>query len=85
MINLIVFNEIVQHNRKYILTDIPVYFRHSGRLFTAEDTICNEVETDDKSDDGLLSAGARSWANPGVSLGVRMRHGVVLETINISG
>ena len=47
--------------------------------------ICNEVETDDKSDDGLLSAGARSWANPGVSLGVRMRHGVALETINISG
>ena len=78
MINLIVFNEIVQHNREYNLTDIPLYFRHSGRLFTAEVTICNEVETDDKWDDGLLSAGARSWANPGVSLGVRMRHGVAL-------
>ena len=58
MINLIVFNEIVQHNREYIKTDIPLHFRHNGRLFTAEDTICNEVETDDKSDDGLLSAGA---------------------------
>ena len=84
MINLIVFNEIVQHNREYILTDIPLYFRHSGRFFTAEDTIC-EVENDDKSDDGLLSAGARSWANPGVLLGVRMRHGVALEAVNISG
>ena len=62
-----------------------LYFRHSGRLFTAEYTICNKVETDDKSDDGLLSAGARSWANPRVSLGVLMRHGVALETINISG
>ena len=50
-----------------------------------EDTICNEVETDDKSDDGLLPAGARSWANRGVSLGVSMRHGVALDTINISG
>ena len=59
MINLILFNEIVQNNREYILTEIPLYFRHSGRLFTAEDTICNKVETDDKSDDGLLSAGAR--------------------------
>ena len=47
--------------------------------------MCNEVETDDKSDDGLLLAGARSWDNPGVSLGVRMRHGVALETINLSG
>ena len=78
------FNEIVQHNREYILTDIPLYSRHSRRLFTAEDTIGNDVETDDKSDDGLFS-GARSWANPGVSFGVRMRHVVALETINISG
>ena len=70
------FNEIVQDNREYILTDIPLHFRHSGRLFAAEDTIYNEVETGDKSDDGLLLTGARSWANPGVSLGVRMRHGV---------
>ena len=85
MINIIVFNEIVQDNREYIITDIPLYFRHSGRLFAAEYTICNEVETGDKSDDGLLLAGARSWANPGVSLGVRMRHGVALETINLSG
>ena len=85
VITLIVFNEIVQHNRKYILIDIPLNCRHSGRLFTAEDTICNEVETDDKSDDGLLLADARSWADPGVSLGVRMCHGVALETINLSG
>ena len=63
MIHLIVFNEIIQHNREYILTDIPLFFRRSGILFTAEDTICNEVETDDKSDDGLLLA-ACSWANP---------------------
>ena len=76
------FNEIVQHNKEYILTDIPLYFRHSGSLFTAEDTICNEVETEDKSDDGLLPVGARPWANPGVSLGVRMRHEVALETIS---
>ena len=78
------FNEIVQDNREYILTDIPLHFRHNGR-FATEDTICNEVETDDKSDDGLLLAGAPSWANPIVSLGVRMHHGVALETINLSG
>ena len=54
MIHLIVFNEIGQHNREYIITEIPLYSRHSGRLFTAEATICNDVETDDKSDDGLL-------------------------------
>ena len=58
------FNDIVQYNREYIITDIPLYFRHSGRLFAAKDTICNEVETGDKSDDGLQLAGARSWANP---------------------
>ena len=68
-----------------IITDIPLYFRHSGTLLAAEDTICNEAETGDKSDDGLLLAGARYWANPGVSLSVRMRHGVALETINLSG
>ena len=88
MINRIVLNEIGQDNtinREYILTDIPLHFRHSVRLFAAEDTICNEVETGDKSDDGLLPTGARSWANPGVSLGVRMRHGAALETINLSG
>ena len=79
------FNEIVQYNREYIITDIPLYFRHSGRLFAAEDTMCNEVETGDKSDDGLLLAGAHYLVNPGVSLGVRMRHGVALETINLSG
>ena len=67
MINRIVLNEIVQDNREYILTDIPLHFRHSGRLFAAEDTICNEVETGDKSDDGLLLTGAHSWANPGAS------------------
>ncbi len=71
------FNELVQYNREYITTDIPVYFRHSGMLFAAEDTICNEVETDDKSEDGLLVTGARSWANPDVSLGVRMSWGSI--------
>ena len=79
------FNEIVLDNMEYILTDIPLHFRHPGRLFAAEYTICNEVETGDKSEDGLLLTGARSWANPGVSLGVRMRHGVDLETSNLSG
>ena len=62
--------------REYILTEIPLYFRHSGILFPAEDTICIEVETGDKSDDGFLLAGARYRANPRVTLGVRMRHGV---------
>ena len=57
VINLIGFNDIGQHNRKYNLTDTPLYVRFSGRLFTAEDNMCNEVETDDKSDDGLLLAG----------------------------
>ena len=75
---LIVFNDIVQHNREYILTDIPLHFRQIGRLFTAEYTICDEVETGDKSDDGLFLAGAHYRANPGVSLGVRMRNGVAL-------
>ena len=50
-----------KHNRGYIVADITLYFRDSGRLFTAEDTICNEVETDDKSGNGLLLA-ARSCA-----------------------
>ena len=65
MINIIVFNEIVQDNREYIITDISLYFRHSGRIFAAEDTICNKVETGDKSDDPNRFVGCAhaSWGS----------------------